>query len=182
MRVSQCFSGATAVTKGIDGDYFLAKNEGILLIKKNGTEKELLALDHRILDLTFVNSVIYGVGDKGTFIRSIDYGASWEISQLGTSGSIWSICANHNGTVVTHGTNVLFLSKDFGKTWKNLHPFQSLLGTKPSIRSILLDGNHVFVGTKVHSLHGGIWRVDLNRCEVIRIKKDSRMIASIFKA
>ncbi|OIJ18739.1 hypothetical protein BKP45_15760 [Anaerobacillus alkalidiazotrophicus] len=181
MRISQCFSGATAVTKGLNGDYFLAVDKGILLIRKDGTEKTLIQLENRILDLTFIDSIIYGVGDNGTFIRSTDYGHTWDVSTLPTTGSMWSICSNKNGTVVTHGNTVLFLSLDFGNTWKTLHPFQGLIGSKPSIRSLFLEGPYVFVGTKVHRLHGGIWRVDLEHYETIRIKKDTRMIASILK-
>lgn len=181
MLISQCLSGATAVTKALNGDYILAANNGIILVKKNGIQKELLKLDYRILDLTFNDSNIYGVGDNGTFIRSTDYGCTWEMTTLPTSGSIWSICTNNNGTVVTHGNYVLFLSSDFGKTWKILHPFQSLLGNKPSIRSIFLDGQFVFVGTKVHQQHGGIWRIDLQHFEMVRIKKDTRMVAAILK-
>ncbi|UTW68747.1 hypothetical protein KHA80_15005 [Anaerobacillus sp. HL2] len=40
-----------------------------------------------------------------------------------------------------------------------------------SIRLIWLDGHYVFVGTKVHPQYGGIWRVDLERYEIKRIKK-----------
>lgn len=181
MLFSQCFAGATAVTKALNGDYFLAVDSGILLIKKDGTEKLLLKLQYRILDLIYCDSMIYGVGDCGTFIRSLDYGLTWDVTKLPTTGSIWSVCSDKTGTVVTHGNSVLFLSTNFGATWKTLSPFASLLGSKPSIRSILLDGKFVFVGTKVHQQHGGIWRIDLQRFESTRIKKDTRMIASIVK-
>lgn len=80
MLISQCLSGATAVTKALNGDYILAVNNGIIKVKKNGIQKELLKLDHRILDLTFFDSNIYGVGDNGTFIRSTDYGCTWEMN------------------------------------------------------------------------------------------------------
>ncbi len=181
MRISQCFSAATAVTKALNGEYFLAINNGISLIKKDGTEKKLLQLENRILDLTFLENIVYGVGDKGTFIRSLDYGRTWDCISLPTLGSIWSICANHKGTVVTHGNHVLFLSTDFGQTWKTLQLFHGLGVNKPSIRSILLDNQDVYVGTKVHQKYGGIWRINLDRYEIVRVKKDTRMIASILK-
>lgn len=181
MRISDCLLGATAVTKGTDGDYFLAVNEGIVLIKKDGSKSTQLKLKSRILDLKCNGQTLYGVGDEGTFIKSVDYGNTWVTKKMKTRGSIWSLCCNDEGTVVTHGNHVLFLSHDFGETWTVIKPFHSLKDDMPSIRSILLDGQHVLLGTKMHRQYGGIWRLDLTRYHMTRIKKDTRMISSIIK-
>ncbi|SDZ09809.1 hypothetical protein SAMN05421736_10667 [Evansella caseinilytica] len=181
MQISQCFAGATAVTKAHNGDFFAAVDSGISLIHRSGTEKMLIQLDRRILDLTCMKNTIYGVGDNGIFIRSSDYGETWQTTTLPTKGSIWSVCASEHGTIATHGNNVIFVSNDFGNSWKTIRPFHSLKGAKPSIRSLLLDEHYVYAGTKVHPQYGGIWRIDLHRYEVTRIKKDTRMIASLLK-
>ncbi|MGO4887620.1 WD40/YVTN/BNR-like repeat-containing protein [Anaerobacillus sp. MEB173] len=180
MRISECLLGATAVTRGNNGDYFLAVNKGIILIKKDGSKQQIIQLDTRILDLKCSGDILYGVGDEGTFIRSLDYGKSWTTQKMKTLGPIWSVCCNEDGTVVTHGNHILFLSHDFGQTWKTVHPFHSLK-YKPSIRSILLDNSFVYIGTKIHQKYGGIWKLNLLSFHMVRIKHDKRMISSMIK-
>ncbi|MCE7792946.1 hypothetical protein K8O68_11015 [Salipaludibacillus sp. CUR1] len=181
MTGSHIFPGATAVTKSIRGDYFFAKDGAISFIDKKGSEKCLTTINQRLLDLISIENILLGVGDHGTFVRSHDYGQTWKTSTLPTLSSIWSLSADRNGTVVTHGNHVIFISYDFGETWRTIRPFHSLNDQKPSIRSLLLDGKTIYAGTKIHSHSGGLWKIDLERLETIRIKKETRMIASILK-
>lgn len=169
---------ATAVVSHPDG-YFLAVNGGILLLNKTGKERKVLDIDVRILDLKCSGDIIYGIGDNGVFIRSKDCGLTWEKRKLSTSGSIWSISCNEKGLVAAHGQHVVFLSRDFGRSWKIIKIFKNL-ENPPAIRSLYLDDYTLYIGTKIHAAYGGIWSLDLQKYRATQIKSEkSRMIASI---
>ncbi|MGG3125092.1 hypothetical protein ABEP18_31460 [Priestia megaterium] len=170
---------STAVTRTENNSFVVATmNEG-LFIEKNGIWKNTLPqLNYHIRDLKCTGGIIYGVGDKGIFIRSTDEGETWRMERFPTKASVWSISCNSKGLVVAHGEKVIYISTTYGETWNTLYPFE--VSNPPSIRSLCLYENTLFIGTKVHPKNGGVWMVDLFTNEVRRVKVEtSRMISSM---
>ncbi|MEM5003029.1 hypothetical protein [Priestia megaterium] len=170
---------STAVTRTKNNSFVVATANDGLFIEKNGVWKNTLPrLNYHIRDLKCTGKIIYGVGDKGIFIRSTNEGETWRIQRFPTKASVWSITCNPKGLVVAHGEKVIYISTNYGETWNTLYPFQ--FSNPPSIRSLCLYKDSVFIGTKVHPKHGGVWMVDLLTNEVRRIKiETSRMISSM---
>lgn len=174
------FLAASAVTKMDNGAFLIAaEHEGIFVKNKNDWVKILNLPNKRILDLTSSGQNIYGVGDSGLFIRSTNGGGNWEIKQFHTNSSMWSVCCNEDGLVITHSDKYLYLSKDFGESWQRIEPFHFTVN-RPALRSLCLNSSQLFLGTKIHAKNGGIWRLDLKTGEMKKIKKEfNSMIASM---
>ncbi|MEC3850158.1 exo-alpha-sialidase, partial [Bacillus velezensis] len=68
------------------------------------------------------------------------------------------------------GTYCLYLSDDFGVTWHVAKPF-SQLKEPPVIRSLCLHGQTIYIGTRIHMNHGGIWAYDLTEGRIRRISR-----------
>jgi hypothetical protein len=169
---------ATAVTRLEKGEIVLATKNGIYIRDTEKWSRSLSNLNVTIRDLVSVGSMIFGVGDRGIFIKSKDRGLNWSIRRFPTKASIWSICINSNGVLVTHGEKVLYISTDYGDTWKVVHPYH--FPNPPSIRSLYLDKEKVFLGTKIHHSYGGVWCYNLRNNEMTRLKRENnRMIASL---
>lgn len=173
-------SSGTAVTKDFRGNYVLAVTGGISRLNKEGLQRKVLPLNTRILDLSSTsNGVIYGVGDNGIFIRSLDWGETWVIHRLPTSMSIWSISCSDSGAIITHGQHCIYVSTDFGQSFQVLKPFSNLTH-KPTIRCLCLKGNSIYIGTKIHHTYGGVWELNLTKRKLIQIKKENnRMVSSM---
>jgi hypothetical protein len=172
-------SSSTAVTRTENNSFVVATvSEGIFIEKNDIWMNVLPQLNYHIRDLKCTGEIIYGAGDKGTFIRSTDEGNTWIIERFPTTASVWSISCNSKGLVVAHGEKVIYISTNYGETWNTLYPFE--LSNPPSIRSLCLYENNLFIGTKVHPKNGGVWMVDLFTNEVRRVKiETSRMISSM---
>ena len=57
----------------------------------------------RIRDLHSEDNVVYGVGDEGIFIRSMNGGENWTIQRFPTKATSWNVCSDVQGNVVAHG-------------------------------------------------------------------------------
>lgn len=170
---------ATAVTKLEDGKMLLATTHEGLFIREENEWKSLWAgCDKKIRDLDSNGDFIYGVGDEGVFLRSLNGGKDWTLRRFPTASSIWNVCSNVQGLVVAHGEKKLYISTDFGDTWKTLEPFQLFHHQAPSIRSLYLHKDQLFIGTKIHSEYGGIWLLDLRSGEIVRVKKEKNHMIS----
>ncbi len=147
-------------------------------VTKSKQGRSLLATERTIRDLKCSNHHIFGVGDDGLFIFSDDDGESWAVRRFPTKASIWSITTNSRGLVITHGEKVLYISTNSGKSWTPYYPFQ--FSNAPSIRSLCLYKNQLFIGTKIHPIYGGVWCFDLHDKSTILIKKvPKQMISSM---
>ncbi|KEK22239.1 hypothetical protein [Bacillus gaemokensis] len=170
---------ATAVTKLDDGKLMLATTYDGLFIEQNGEWKQILnGFQKRIRDLHSNGNVIYGVGDEGIFIRSMDRGDNWTIQRFPTKATSWNVCSNESGTVVAHGDKTLYFSNNFGSTWETIRPFLCYGTDAPSIRSLFLYKHYVFIGTKIHAKYGGIWLFDLQNHKLKRIKVATNQMIS----
>jgi hypothetical protein len=170
---------STAVTRTEKGNVVLATlNNGLFTLEDGKWINTLPGLNKQIRDLKSAGKVIYGAGDNGIFIRSKNDGIDWDIKQFPTKASVWSISCNTKGLVVAHGEKVIYISINYGETWKILSPFNK--SNPPSIRSLCLYENYLFIGTKIHPENGGIWMHDLRTNMVKRIKVETdKMISSI---
>jgi hypothetical protein len=66
-------SSSTAVTRTENNSFVVATVSEGLFIEKNGIWMNVLPqLNYPIRDLKCTGEIIYGAGDKGTFIRSTD--------------------------------------------------------------------------------------------------------------
>lgn len=172
---------ATAVTKLEDGKLMLATTYDGLFIEQDGKwERILSGFQKRIRDLQSSGNVVYGVGDEGIFIRSMDCGDNWTIQRFPTKATSWNVCSNKSGAVIAHGDKTLYLSNNFGSTWETIHPFLCYGSGAPSIRSLFLYKHYLFLGTKIHAKHGGVWLFDLQKRELKRIKiATNQMISAL---
>jgi len=162
---------ATAITKLRDGKLLLATTYNGLFIEKDGEWKQILTgFQKRIRDLHSEGNVVYGVGDEGVFIRSMNCGETWTIQRFPTKATSWNVCSNVQGTVIAHGDKTLYLSNNFGSTWETIHPFLDYGSDAPSIRSLFLYKHYLFIGTKIHAKYGGVWFFDLEKRKLRRIK------------
>lgn len=90
---------ATAVTKLEDGKLMLATTYDGLFIEQDGKwERILSGFQKRIRDLQSSGNVVYGVGDEGIFIRSMDCGDNWTIQRFPTKATSWNVCSNKSGS------------------------------------------------------------------------------------
>lgn len=174
------FLGATSVTKLSNGAFIIAADhEGIFVKRQDDWIKTLHLAKERILDLKSSGQTVYGVGDGGLFIMSTNGGETWKMKRFHTHCSMWSVCCNEAGLVVTHSDKALFLSRNFGELWQRIVPF-SFCKNPPAIRSLCLHKDYLFIGTKIHPTNGGIWRLDLKSGEIRKIRKEKgSMIASM---
>ncbi len=162
---------ATAITKLRDGKLMLATTYNGLFIEQDGEWKQILhGFQKRIRDLHSEDNVVYGVGDEGIFIRSMNGGENWTVQRFPTKATSWNVCSNIEGTVIAHGDKTLYHSNDFGSTWETIHPFLEYGGGAPSIRSLFLYKHYLFIGTKIHAKYGGVWLFDLKTRKLKRIK------------
>ncbi|EEK72202.1 MULTISPECIES: WD40/YVTN/BNR-like repeat-containing protein [Bacillus] len=162
---------ATAITKLRDGRLLLATTYNGLFIEKDGEWKQALTgFQKRIRDLHSEGNVVYGVGDEGVFIRSMNGGETWTIQRFPTKATSWNVCSNENGTVIAHGDKTLYHSNNFGSTWETIQPFLNYGSEAPSIRSLFLYKHYLFIGTKIHTKYGGVWLFDLETRKLKRIK------------
>ena len=99
-------------------------------------ETDIKWFSKRIRDLHSEGNVVYGVGDEGIFIRSMNGGENWTVQRFPTKATSWNVCSNVQGTVIAHGDKTLYHSNDFGSTWETIHPFLEYGGGAPSIRSL----------------------------------------------
>ncbi|MDM5189206.1 hypothetical protein QUF99_18450 [Bacillus sp. DX4.1] len=170
---------ATAVTTLEDGKLILATTYDGLFVQENGEWKQILnGFQKRIRDLHSDGDMIYGVGDEGIFIRSMNGGKNWTIQRFPTKATSWSVCSDTKGTVIAHGDKALYLSNNFGSTWETILPFQCYGSGAPSIRSLFLYKHLLFIGTKIHAKYGGIWLFDLQSRKLKRIKAASNQMIS----
>ncbi|WP_166240331.1 WD40/YVTN/BNR-like repeat-containing protein [Paenibacillus turpanensis] len=176
--MNETFMSATAVTRVGNGNLVVATKEGVFVRTGDTWIHSFMSLGKRIRDLTSQQERVFGIGDEGTFIKSTDGGRSWIARRFSTQASGWSICSDSKGTVVAHGEKVLYVSTDYGDTWSIVKPFEH--SHSPSIRSLCLNGNYIFIGTKIHSSQGGVWCYDLKAGTNNRIKvENQRMISSM---
>ncbi|MDA7026269.1 exo-alpha-sialidase [Bacillus sp. CLL-7-23] len=175
--------GATAVTASNSGYFVAIKQEGIFHYSFEFGWKHLLQFKAKICSITYIGHFLFGVGESGTIIRSSDNGLTWTISSFPTNATVWSITGCDNGFVCAHGKHCIYISEDFGVSWKIAKPFRDFT-IPPVIRSLCLYQNHLYIGTQIHNQCGGIWVYDLEKDSVFLIKKETdRMTASmiIFK-
>ncbi|MEB1808701.1 MAG: hypothetical protein LPK26_15675 [Bacillaceae bacterium] len=170
--------GATAVCKIENGEYIVAVGrKGIFRMKGHQLTSQFL-FPFRIVKLIKVGSLLYGVGERGVFIRSSDGGLTWSHKFLPTSATIWSVVASSKGLVITHGNNSLYFSYDFGFTWSSISPFEKLGNNSPAIRSLCLSRHSLFIGMKIHRKYGGVWKLDLNSLKLYWIKRENDFMIS----
>ncbi|MGR3285693.1 WD40/YVTN/BNR-like repeat-containing protein [Bacillus sonorensis] len=172
--------GATAVAASRRSGYFVAvKREGIFHYSVDQGWKKLFQLKSKICSITYIGRYVFGVGESGTIIRSADEGESWTMSSFPTNATIWSITGSNDGFVCAHGKHCIYTSDDFGVSWIIVKPFSDL-AAPPVIRSLCIHGHHLYIGTQIHHVHGGIWAYDLERETVFMVKKEAdRMTASM---
>ncbi|AIU81543.1 MULTISPECIES: WD40/YVTN/BNR-like repeat-containing protein [Bacillus] len=172
--------GATAVMASVTSGYFVAvKDEGIFHFSAEEGWKRLFRVKSRIHVLTYIGPYIFAAGEKGAVLRSADQGKTWTASRFPTSASVWAVAGRNDGFVCAHGTYCLYLSDDFGVTWHVAKPF-SQLKEPPVIRSLCLHGQTIYIGTRIHMNHGGIWAYDLTEDRIRRISRErQRMTASM---
>ncbi|MCY8909956.1 exo-alpha-sialidase [Bacillus atrophaeus] len=164
--------GATAVTASKSSGYFVAvKREGIFHYSLETGWKKLFHLKSKIHSITYIGPYLFGVGEKGTVIRSSDQGRSWTMSSFPTNATVWAITGQKDGFVCAHGKHCIYLSDDYGVSWQVAKPFSSFLHP-PVIRSLCLHGDTLFIGTQIHNMHGGIWAYDFKREGIRMIKKE----------
>ncbi|WP_216831680.1 WD40/YVTN/BNR-like repeat-containing protein [Alkalihalobacterium elongatum] len=176
--MNSAVQGATAVCKEKNGKYIVAiEREGIFRMKGLYLTK-LFSFPFRIVKLTKVGSLLYGVGEKGVFLRSSDGGNTWSHKSLPTTSTIWSVVGSTYGMVITHGNNCLYFSYDFGLNWSSITPFEKLRRNSPAIRSLCLSGHSLFIGTKIHRQYGGVWKLDLNNLTMSWIKRENDFMVS----
>ncbi|MCY8091142.1 WD40/YVTN/BNR-like repeat-containing protein [Bacillus haynesii] len=172
--------GATAVASAKHSGYFVAiKREGIFHYSLEQGWKKLFQLKSKICSITYIGDYLFGVGERGTIIRSSDQGATWSISSFPTNATIWSITGRTDGFVCAHGKHCIYISEDFGVSWKIVKPFSGL-SHPPVIRSLCLHEERLYIGTQIHEVHGGVWAYDYASESAFMIKKETgRMTASM---
>lgn len=140
--------GATAVTASKSSGYFVAvKREGIFHYSLETGWKKLFHLKSKIHSITYIGPYLFGVGEKGTVIRSSDQGRSWTMSSFPTNATVWAITGQKDGFVCAHGKHCIYLSDDYGVSWQVAKPFSSFLHP-PVIRSLCLHGDTLLSARK----------------------------------
>lgn len=113
-----------------------------------GSDHDLLGIACRGLDTAFV------VGEVGTFLRTFDGGASWEVIDLDTTRTLRSVAAADDAVYVA-GDGLLLRSPDRGTTWASLP-------VEPSASWTSVSAAHGGVALALGA-SGGVWRHDLVR-------------------
>ncbi|MFP3325883.1 exo-alpha-sialidase, partial [Planococcus sp. SIMBA_160] len=83
-------------------------------------------------------------------------GNTWALSSFPTNAVVWSITGRKDGFVCAHGKHSIYVSADFGISWEIMKPFAHV-NQPPVIRSLCVAGDHLYIGTQIHEVHGGIW-------------------------
>ncbi|WP_459500170.1 WD40/YVTN/BNR-like repeat-containing protein [Bacillus sp. C1] len=170
---------ATAVTKLEDKKLILATTyNGLFMVQNRKWKQVLPEFQKRIRDLCSNGKMIYGVGDEGIFVRSMDGGENWSVQRFPTKATSWNVCSNADGKVIAHGDKTIYVSDNFGTTWETIRPFHCYDIDAPSIRSLFLFKHFLFIGTKIHAKYGGVWLFDLRRRKLRRIKRATNQMIS----
>lgn len=113
------------------------------------SEHDLLGIACRGLDTAFV------VGELGTFLRTFDGGASWEVIDLDTTRTLRSIAIGSGRTIYVGGDALLTRSDDAGTTWTRMpvDPAASWLAVAAGH-----DAQH---GVLALDSGGRVWREDV---------------------
>lgn len=93
------------------------------------------------------------------------------MSSFPTNATVWAITGRNNGFVCAHGKHCIYVSDDFGVSWRVAKPFAEF-HNPPVIRSLCLHGGNLFIGTQIHEYFGGIWAYDIKRDTVQVVKKE----------
>ncbi len=141
---------ATAITKLRDGKLLLATTYNGLFVEQDGEWKRILnGFQKRIRDLHSEDNVVYGVGDEGIFIRSMNGGENWTIQRFPNKKQrVGMYVAMYKELLLLMEKKTLYLSNNFGLTWETIHPFLEYGSAAPSIRSLFLYKHYLFIGTK----------------------------------
>ncbi|MDP4219777.1 MAG: T9SS type A sorting domain-containing protein [Bacteroidota bacterium] len=146
---AQCF--ATIGTKLFIG----SASDGVFVSDDTGTSWTQTNLDMTFDHVYIVTLAVQGKnlfagssrsvtskdGSGGSVLLSTDYGANWQNTSVGLSGSVWSILAN--GPDLFAGTDSgLFLSNDLGSRWTSLNGLKQ----RP-VYSIAIIGSNIFTAT-----------------------------------
>lgn len=84
-------------------------------------------------------NTLYIAAERGTVIKSVDNGATWQYLNTEYAGSFWTGAVLKNGTLVLAGLRgTVYISQDGGTTWR-----LSKTENKSSITSIIQVGNLV---------------------------------------
>lgn len=90
--------GATAVTASAFSGYFVAvQGEGIFHYSLEQGWRKLFRLKSKIHCISYIGPYLFGVGEKGTVIRSADEGKTWTMSSFPTNATVWAITAETTG-------------------------------------------------------------------------------------
>jgi photosystem II stability/assembly factor-like uncharacterized protein len=100
-------------------------------------------------------STIYVAAERGTVLRTADFGASWNYLETGYKGSFWTGTALADGTLLVAGLRgTIYRSEDGGKSWS-----QSASGSGSSITALAATPTSVVAvgadGTVLHSADQG---------------------------
>lgn len=90
---------------------------------------------------------VYVAGEQGTVLKSTDNGVSWQVTQTGYKGTLWSgtVSADHVLYVAGLRGN-LFASRDRGATWQAMpsgagDSITDLKATHQGVAGVALDGS-----------------------------------------
>ncbi|MFC0270727.1 WD40/YVTN/BNR-like repeat-containing protein [Metabacillus herbersteinensis] len=170
--------GGTAVVSSSMGGYFVAvKGEGIYYYSPQGTWKRVFSTEQRILTIMEIGHTLFGAGENGMILRSMDNGETWSKTYFPTKASVWSLTGTNDGCIFAHGKHSIYVSENFGDSWIAFKPFQTL-ETPPVIRSLCVYGNQIVIGTQIHAQYGGIWLYDLNSGLLSHLKKEENTMIS----
>lgn len=138
-------------------------NKGIRLSMDNGTTWDYSndGISSRTVNALYKidDNIVLGTNGSGVYYSDND-GTSWVQSDLTTS-QVLDFCEEEN-IVFAGGTAGVFMSTDYGLTWKDIGE-----GLPYSVTSLNVAGKYIFAG-----LHGsGVWRRPLS--EVTNIEKES---------
>ncbi len=102
------------------------------------------------------DGVLYVAAERGTVLKSADFGKSWIYLDTGYKGSFWTGLELKDGTLVVAGLRgTVYRSKDSGKTWS-----QSATNTRSSITDLVEAGGTLKAvaldGVSLSSSDGGI--------------------------
>ena len=169
--------GATAVMASVTLGYFVAvKDEGIFHFSAEEGWKRLFRVKSRIHVLTYITYSRLEKRRRSQISRS---GKDLDGLPISDQRLRMAVAGRNDGFVCAHGTYCLYLSDDFGVTWHVAKPF-SQLKEPPVIRSLCLHGQTIYIGTRIHMNHGGIWAYDLTEDRIRRISRErQRMTASM---
>lgn len=84
--------------------------------------------------ISYIGPYLFGVGEKGTVIRSSDEGKTWTMSSFPTNATVWAITGRNDGFVCAHGKHCIYVSDDFGVSWRVAKPLRILITRLLSVR------------------------------------------------